>query len=539
MRYFIKFSILIAIAMYPFSHVVAEGIPKFAAYQTKPYNGKRASLQLTTPESRQFKTRLTEAYRTNINFAGQYIFVSWGAGKGCETGAILDVKTGKPYLLPFAACFPKDGINAFIYRRDSSLLVVSGKLTEASEAGTHFLVFKNGKLELVKTVVDGETIASKPTITIPDNVSITAMCGTKLHGAEIEEARDGRRIEVKPSRRSDDGRIEWNDLNSDGTLKVWCKLDQYLVDTKSEDLPIGTTDCVFHDGLMECFNRKASANTQKQNLLSQLFGGTTDDIEPSAGPTHAPPVSDTVGTLVVTEELKAQFSVLLTSLIGRWGYIKDNDEKVEIEDKIIASFANVVLKSSVAYDVTRNGQSFTLLYNPIADTFFLLKYNNGQVTSLGATAASTISKNAYSNEDAKRNFFENLLTHRPILVKSTVRDFSTFPDPERIFSYYLNDEEESILLQENLISSLQLFAWGSKEPCRAYAKSYLQRQEVTFGDVSVPKGTEFYTSAGMQIPQGRALAFADTKTNRKFGYIIFDKNDTTTCTPRAVLTSVF
>ena len=41
-----------------------------------------------------------EYARKNVNFAGHYIAVYWGAGAGSTDGAILDIKDGKIYNLP-------------------------------------------------------------------------------------------------------------------------------------------------------------------------------------------------------------------------------------------------------------------------------------------------------------------------------------------------------------------------------------------------------------------------------------------------------
>ncbi|MFC4211857.1 hypothetical protein ACFOWA_11725 [Pedobacter lithocola] len=53
------------------------------------------------PEAKDFKTRITEAYKTNdVNFAGHYITSVFGCGASCLMGFMVDVRDGKIYDLP-------------------------------------------------------------------------------------------------------------------------------------------------------------------------------------------------------------------------------------------------------------------------------------------------------------------------------------------------------------------------------------------------------------------------------------------------------
>jgi hypothetical protein len=53
------------------------------------------------PETKDFKTRILEAYQTNeISFAGYYVVSIFGCGAGCIMGFMIDVRDGKIYDLP-------------------------------------------------------------------------------------------------------------------------------------------------------------------------------------------------------------------------------------------------------------------------------------------------------------------------------------------------------------------------------------------------------------------------------------------------------
>jgi len=53
------------------------------------------------PEARDFRTRITEAYKTDeVDFAGHYVMSIFGCGAGCIMGFMVDVRDGKIYDLP-------------------------------------------------------------------------------------------------------------------------------------------------------------------------------------------------------------------------------------------------------------------------------------------------------------------------------------------------------------------------------------------------------------------------------------------------------
>lgn len=73
------------------------GNPKFADYPvTKIYNGPTASLDLSDPRARMFKTRLSAALKDGeVRFAGEYTLVGWGCGTSCVSMTFVSKRTGK------------------------------------------------------------------------------------------------------------------------------------------------------------------------------------------------------------------------------------------------------------------------------------------------------------------------------------------------------------------------------------------------------------------------------------------------------------
>src|SRR5512140_2109705 len=70
--------------------------PTFSKYPAAVEKPRVKSVDFRHDASaRSFRTRLTEAFRGGVNFAGHYVLVGWGCGTGCTNGAIIDTRTGK------------------------------------------------------------------------------------------------------------------------------------------------------------------------------------------------------------------------------------------------------------------------------------------------------------------------------------------------------------------------------------------------------------------------------------------------------------
>lgn len=68
----------------------------FKDYPVDIYEGKLADPDFSTdPDSKRFITRIKNECANGINFAGQYTLVTWGCGSPCQSGVIVDRKTGE------------------------------------------------------------------------------------------------------------------------------------------------------------------------------------------------------------------------------------------------------------------------------------------------------------------------------------------------------------------------------------------------------------------------------------------------------------
>ncbi|RYD71648.1 MAG: hypothetical protein EOP55_20185 [Sphingobacteriales bacterium] len=83
------------------------------------------------PGARDFKTRITESYKTTeVSFAGHYVLSTFGCGASCIMGFMVDVRDGKIYDLPLgeenSCLFAEDAVLC----KSSSRLFVSGVCKE-------------------------------------------------------------------------------------------------------------------------------------------------------------------------------------------------------------------------------------------------------------------------------------------------------------------------------------------------------------------------------------------------------------------------
>lgn len=117
-----------------------------------------------SPEARTFRTRLSEALRGGVNFAGHYIVAGWGCGTGCISGAIIDARSGSVYWpKQFNALGVGDTENGYVdepvaYRKNSRLLVITGSPGLANEegpdlpTGEYYYEWRANSLHLIKVI---------------------------------------------------------------------------------------------------------------------------------------------------------------------------------------------------------------------------------------------------------------------------------------------------------------------------------------------------------------------------------------------------
>jgi hypothetical protein len=127
--------------------------PGFADFPVADiYSGRPAKVRLVSPQDRQFATRIREAGRQKVNFAGHFILANWGCGASCLMTVVIDAKTGTVVWLPFTVCcWDADVDEPIAFRRDSRLIVVHGSRNETG-GGTYYYVFERGQFVLLKAV---------------------------------------------------------------------------------------------------------------------------------------------------------------------------------------------------------------------------------------------------------------------------------------------------------------------------------------------------------------------------------------------------
>lgn len=144
--------------------------PTFGRYPAKVERAKARAIDFrNSPGASTFRTRLREALKGGVNFAGHYILTGWGCGTGCTNGAVIDARTGRVYfpkeLAGVAVWFgrgPDENFDTFEFRKDSRLLIIrgiAGPMEEDTEdvmskQGTYFYQWIGTRFRLIKFVPD-------------------------------------------------------------------------------------------------------------------------------------------------------------------------------------------------------------------------------------------------------------------------------------------------------------------------------------------------------------------------------------------------
>jgi hypothetical protein len=127
---------------------VPKDAPRFEEYAVaKETVAHPKAVDVSGRDAREFRTRLREAGKAGVNFAGHYTIASWGCGTGCLGWAVIDQKSGKVTFAPGMAIldnyrvdFERDeaverlaaslhatyNFGVMLYRADSALFVTIG-----------------------------------------------------------------------------------------------------------------------------------------------------------------------------------------------------------------------------------------------------------------------------------------------------------------------------------------------------------------------------------------------------------------------------
>lgn len=104
----------------------------FAQYAVKVEKAKAKAIDFSSNKAaKSYRTRLTEALKSGVNFAGHYIVAAWGCGANCLQVAIIDARSGQVYFpdelggvgTGMGELFEKDAI---VYKPDSRLFIING-----------------------------------------------------------------------------------------------------------------------------------------------------------------------------------------------------------------------------------------------------------------------------------------------------------------------------------------------------------------------------------------------------------------------------
>ncbi|ESY35308.1 hypothetical protein X747_28840 [Mesorhizobium sp. LNJC384A00] len=124
-------------------NATAAGNPLFKDYLVDVYQGRGVSdIDKSDDTAKRYRTRFRAALKEHVNFAGHYVFASWGAGTGCDEAGIVDVRTGRAILFPVAACrWEEMDTLPFRTKADSRLVVLAGQIGEDGAVGAHYFLF--------------------------------------------------------------------------------------------------------------------------------------------------------------------------------------------------------------------------------------------------------------------------------------------------------------------------------------------------------------------------------------------------------------
>lgn len=150
----------------PFAVAQQGKTPAFGGYPARVEKKTAKAIDFRrSPGAASFRTRLREALKGDVNFAGRYIITGWGCGTGCSHSAIIDAGTGRVYFPAELAgvtvlygssseVFPE----TYTYRKNSRLLIIRGTpgpdLEDQPERkqGTYYYEWRANRLKLIKFV---------------------------------------------------------------------------------------------------------------------------------------------------------------------------------------------------------------------------------------------------------------------------------------------------------------------------------------------------------------------------------------------------
>ena len=168
--------------------------PRFDDYRVPVYSGYVQEPDLNShPDARTYRTRLRNAARGQVNFAGEYILATWGCGTSCLWGGVIHARTGQVTFLPFTVCCTAD-VNAVPIdaRADSNLIIFNGLLNEEDPDASHYYQFSQGQFRLIQqNAINTLTPDPAPTaIRTESNATRIASSGARTDVTDYELIND-------------------------------------------------------------------------------------------------------------------------------------------------------------------------------------------------------------------------------------------------------------------------------------------------------------------------------------------------------------
>jgi len=119
----------------------AQKVPRFAEYPTRVERPRITAIDFKkNPDARTYRTRLTEALRNGVNFAGHFIVAGWGCGTGCTNAAVIDTFTGKIHwpeqFYNVDATYGEGYSDVQLdFKKNSRLLIIHGRPGSKDDSG--------------------------------------------------------------------------------------------------------------------------------------------------------------------------------------------------------------------------------------------------------------------------------------------------------------------------------------------------------------------------------------------------------------------
>ena len=134
--------------------------PTFAQYAAKKMTSKIAAVDLKSHrQANEYRTRLRDAAKSGVNFAGNFVIATWGCGTRCGQGAVIDAKTGAVYFPDELGVYSRPwgdwagDKETLEYKANSRLLILRGKTgADDDREGIYYFEWTGKSFKKIKFV---------------------------------------------------------------------------------------------------------------------------------------------------------------------------------------------------------------------------------------------------------------------------------------------------------------------------------------------------------------------------------------------------